>query len=87
MLHETTKKFMEGFRYDAHPMAMLVSTVAALSTVYPEARDIQDPDNRLLQIKRLIGKMPSIAAYVLSPQPGLPLRLPGQRSRTTPRTS
>ena len=38
MLHETTKKFMEGFRYDAHPMAMLVSTVAALSTVYPECQ-------------------------------------------------
>jgi citrate synthase len=62
MLHETTKKFMEGFRYDAHPMAMLVSTVAALATVYPESRDIHDANNRLLQIKRLIGKMPSIAA-------------------------
>src|SRR5690242_8308956 len=62
MLHETTKKFMEGFRHDAHPMAMLVSTVAALSTVYPEAKQVLDPANRLLQIKRLIGKMPSIAA-------------------------
>jgi citrate synthase len=62
MLHETTKKFMEGFRYNAHPMAMLVSTVAALSTVYPESRDVHDPENRLHQIKRLIGKMPSIAA-------------------------
>ena len=62
MLHETTKKFMEGFRYNAHPMAMLVSTVAALSTVYPDAKHIHDPENRLLQIKRLIGKMPSIAA-------------------------
>jgi citrate synthase len=62
MLHETTKKFMEGFRDNAHPMAMLVSTVAALSTVYPEAKNIHDPENRLLQIKRLIGKMPSIAA-------------------------
>jgi len=62
MLHETTKKFMEGFRYNAHPMAMLVSTVAALSTVYPESKNIHDPDNRLHQIKRLIGKMPSIAA-------------------------
>jgi len=61
MLHETTKKFMEGFRYNAHPMAMLVSTVAALSTVYPEARAVDDPNNRLLQVKRLIGKMPSIA--------------------------
>src|SRR5271168_2203533 len=62
MLHENTKKFMEGFRYDAHPMAMLVSTVAALSTIYPEARAVHDGDNRMLQIKRLIGKMPSIAA-------------------------
>jgi citrate synthase len=62
MLHETTKKFMEGFRYQAHPMAMLVSTVAALSTVYPDSKNIHDPATRLLQIKRLIGKMPSIAA-------------------------
>ncbi len=62
MLHETTKKFMEGFRYNAHPMAMLVSTVAALSTVYPESKNVHDPENRLHQIKRLIGKMPSIAA-------------------------
>ncbi len=63
MLHETTKKFLEGFRWNAHPMAMLVSTVAALSTVYPEARNVKDPANRKLQILRLIGKMPTIAAY------------------------
>ncbi len=62
MLHETSKKFMEGFRYNAHPMTMLVSTVAALATVYPDSKHIEDPENRLLQIKRLIGKMPSIAA-------------------------
>jgi citrate synthase len=62
MLHETTKKFMEGFRDNAHPMVMLVSTVAALSSVYPDSRNIQDPAVRMLQIKRLIGKMPSIAA-------------------------
>ncbi len=67
MLHETTKKFMEGFRYDAHPMVMFVSTVAALSSVYPEARRVHDAENRLLQIKRLIGKVPSIAAYVVPP--------------------
>ena len=54
MLHETTKKFMEGFRYNAHPMGMLVSTVAALSTIYPEAKNIHDPKNRLHQIVRLI---------------------------------
>jgi citrate synthase len=62
MLNETTKKFMEGFRYNAHPMAILVSTVAALSTVYPDAKHVHEPENRLLQIKRLVGKMPSIAA-------------------------
>jgi citrate synthase len=62
MLHETTKKFMEGFRDNSHPMAMLVSTVAALSTVYPDSKNTHDPAIRLLQIKRLIGKMPSIAA-------------------------
>src|SRR4051794_25924367 len=62
MLHETTKKFMEGFRYSAHPMSMFVSTIAALSSVYPDAKKIHDPENRLHQIIRLIGKMPSIAA-------------------------
>jgi citrate synthase len=76
MLHETTKKFMEGFRHDAHPMAMLVSTVAALSTVYPEARDIHDPNNRLLQIRRLIGKMPSIAAMSYRHSLGFPYVYP-----------
>jgi citrate synthase len=76
MLHETTKKFMEGFRYNAHPMAMLVSTVAALSTVYPEAKNILDPENRLLQIKRLIGKMPSIAAMTYRHHLGFPYVYP-----------
>ncbi len=76
MLHETTKKFMEGFRYDAHPMAMLVSTVAALATVYPESRDIHDPGNRLLQVKRLIGKVPTIAAMCYRHSLGLPYVYP-----------
>jgi citrate synthase len=76
MLPETTKKFVEGFHYDAHPMAMLVSTVAALSTVYPKAREIQDPANRLLQIKRLIGKMPSIAAMSYRHSLGFPYVYP-----------
>src|SRR5579863_9617579 len=57
MLHETTKKFMEGFRYSSHPMAMFVSTIAALSSVYPDAKDVHDPANRLHQIARLIGKV------------------------------
>jgi citrate synthase len=76
MLHENTKKFMEGFRYDAHPMAMLVSTVAALSTIYPEAREIHDAGNRMLQIKRLIGKTPSIAAMSYRHNAGLPYVYP-----------
>ncbi len=76
MLHETTKKFMEGFRHEAHPMAMLVSTIAALSTVYPQAREIHDAENRLLQIKRLIGKMPSIAAMSYRHSLGFPYVYP-----------
>ena len=63
MLHETTKHFLEGFRYNAHPMGMFISTVAALSTVYPEARNVHDAQTRRLQIYRLIGKVPTIAAY------------------------
>src|SRR5215475_14512012 len=76
MLHESTKKFMEGFRYDSHPMAMLVSTVAALSTVYPESKNIFDPVNRMLQIKRLIGKMPTMAAMAYRHSLGFPYVYP-----------
>jgi citrate synthase len=76
MLHETTKKFMEGFRDNSHPMAMLVSTIAALSTVYPDSKNIQDPAVRLLQIKRLIGKVPSIAAMSYRHISGLPYIYP-----------
>ncbi|MFZ1918180.1 MAG: citrate synthase [Terriglobales bacterium] len=76
MLHESTKKFMEGFRYDAHPMAMFVSSVAALSGVYPESRQIQDPANRLHQITRLIGKVPSIAAMSYRHSVGFPYVYP-----------
>ncbi len=76
MLQETTKKFMEGFGPSAHPMAMLVSTVAALSTVYPDAKNIHDPATRLLQIKRLVGKMPSIAAMSYRHSMGFPYIYP-----------
>ncbi len=76
MLHETTKKFMEGFRYDAHPMSMLISTVAALAAVYPGANEVHDPANRLLQIKRLIAKMPSIAAMSYRHSLGFPYVYP-----------
>ena len=76
MLHETTKKFMEGFRDNSHPMAMLVSTIAALSTVYPDSKNIQDPAVRLLQIKRLLGKVPSIAAMSYRHISGFPYIYP-----------
>jgi citrate synthase len=76
MLHEATKKFMEGFRYDSHPMVMFVSTVAALSSVYPEAREVHDAENRLLQIKRLIGKVPSIAGMSYRYNVGFPYVYP-----------
>jgi len=76
MIHESTKKFMEGFRYDAHPMAMFVSSVAALSSVYPESRHVHDPANRLHQIQRLIGKVPSIAAMSYRHSVGFPYVYP-----------
>jgi len=76
MLHETTRKFMEGFRYNSHPMAMLISTVAALSSVYPDSLHVHDPENRMLQIKRLIAKMPSIAAMSYRHSLGFPYVYP-----------
>jgi len=76
MLHETTKKFLEGFRYNAHPMGMFVSTVAALSTIYPEARQVHDPAIRRHQILRLIGKVPTIAAYCYRHSLGFPYVYP-----------
>jgi citrate synthase len=76
MLHETTKKFLEGFRYDAHPMAMFISTVAALSSVYDDARNVLDDATRRRQILRLIGKVPTIAAYTYRHSLGLPYVYP-----------
>jgi citrate synthase len=76
MVHENIKKFVDGFHYDAHPMGMLVSAVGALSTFYPEARNVDDPENRRLQIIRLIAKMPTIAAYVYRHSQGLPYAYP-----------
>jgi citrate synthase len=63
MLHENIKKFMDGFHHDAHPMGMLVSTLAGLSTFYPEAKSVLDTESRQRQIHRLIAKMPTIAAF------------------------
>jgi citrate synthase len=62
-VHENVKKFIEGFRYDAHPMGMLLGSVGALSTFYPDAKNIFDKGSRLRQTHRLIAKVPSIAAY------------------------
>src|SRR5436309_14466107 len=76
MLHETTKKFMEGFRYSAHPMSMFVSTIAALSSVYPDAKFVRDPKHRMHQIVRLIGKVPSIAAMSYRHNVGFPYVYP-----------
>jgi len=76
MLHESTKKFLEGFHHDAHPMGMFISTVAALSTIYPNARNVLDPDVRKLQIYRLIGKVPTIAAYCYRHSLGFPYVYP-----------
>jgi citrate synthase len=75
-VHENIKKFMDGFHHDAHPMGMLVSTVAALSTFYPEARDASDPETRRLQIIRLIAKMPTLAAFAFRHSLGLPYAYP-----------
>ncbi|HYB72949.1 MAG TPA: citrate synthase [Candidatus Sulfotelmatobacter sp.] len=63
MIHESIKKFLDGFRYDAHTMGMLVGTVGALSTFYPDAKHIMDPRSREIQIYRLIAKMPTIAGF------------------------
>src|SRR3954451_21567215 len=70
-IHENIKTLMQAFRYDAHPMGMFISTVAALSTFYPEAKQVNDADNRLAQIKRLITKVPTIAAYTFRHNRGL----------------
>ena len=70
-VHENIKTLMQAFRYDAHPMGMFISTVAALSTFYPEANRVNDADNRLAQIKRLIAKVPTIAAYTYRHNRGL----------------
>jgi citrate synthase len=83
-VHENVRSFMQGFRYDAHPMGMLLASVGALSTFYPDANQIKDPDTRYLQIIRLIAKMPTLAAFAYRHNMGQPyvypdndLRYPG----------
>ncbi|MDE3165671.1 MAG: citrate (Si)-synthase, partial [Acidobacteriota bacterium] len=76
LVHENVKKFMDGFHHDAHPMGILMSTVAALSTFYPEAKHFKEPENRRLQIVRLIGKMPTLASYAFRHRMGMPYVFP-----------
>jgi citrate synthase len=75
-VHENIKTLMQAFRYDAHPMGMFISIVAALSTFYPEANKVNDAENRLAQIKRLIAKVPTIAAFSYRHNRGLPYVYP-----------
>jgi citrate synthase len=75
-VHENLKKFMDGFHHDAHPMGMLVSAVAALSTFYPEAKNGVDPATRHLQIVRLIAKIPTLAAFAYRHSLGMPYAYP-----------
>jgi citrate synthase len=72
MLQESLKKFVDGFNYDAHPMGMLIGTVAAMSTFYPDARNIHDPVSRQTQTWRLIAKMPTLAALAYRHSMGMP---------------
>lgn len=75
-IHESIKKFLDGFHYDAHPMGMVISAVAALSTFYPDARNIFDEDSRRKQTWRLIGKMPTMAAFAYRHSLGMPYVYP-----------
>ena len=75
-IHENLKQFIEGFRYDAHPMGMLMASVSALSTFYPAANQISDPENRQLQITRMIAKMPTLGAFAYRHQQGKPYIYP-----------
>jgi citrate synthase len=75
-VHTNITKFLEGFRYDAHPMGMLLGVVGALSTFYPDAKHIQDPADRYLQRVRLLAKTPTIAAFAFRHSRGLPFVFP-----------
>jgi citrate synthase len=75
-VHENVKGFIQGFRHDAHPMGMLLGSVGALSTFYPDANDIKDPENRHIQTIRLIAKMPTLAAFAYRHNMGQPYVYP-----------
>ena len=75
-VHTNIIKFLEGFRYDAHPMGMLLGVIGALSTFYPDAKDVHDPQNRYIQRVRLLAKIPTLAAFVFRQTRGLPYEFP-----------
>ena len=75
-VHENIKSLMQGFRYDAHPMGMLLSSVGALSTFYPDAREISDPQTREIQVIRMIAKMPTLGAWAFRHAQGKPYIYP-----------
>ncbi len=75
-VHTNIIRFLEGFRYDAHPMGMLLGVVGALSTFYPDAKDIHDPANRYIQRVRLLAKLPTLAAFCFRQTRGLPYEFP-----------
>src|SRR5262245_19698885 len=76
IIHRNIEKFIDGFHYDAHPMGMLVSTVGALSTFYPDAHHIMDPESRRLQTYRLLAKMPTLAPFAYRHSIGMPYAYP-----------
>ena len=75
-IHENIKKFIDGFHHDAHPMGILVGTVGALSTFYPDAKDVFDESRRRAQLIRLVAKMPTLAAFAYRHARGLPYAYP-----------
>jgi citrate synthase len=75
-VHENVKKFIDGFHHDAHPMGILISTIAALSTFYPEAKNVGNQAVRREQVVRLIAKMPTLAAFAYRHAVGLPYAYP-----------
>ncbi len=76
MIHESMKKLMDTFNYDAHPMGMLIATIAAMSTFYPDARNIHDPASRTKQTYRMIAKIPTLAAFAYRHSMGMPYVYP-----------
>jgi len=78
MIHTNIQNLIETFRYDAHPMSIFISAVAALATLYPESRNVTDPEIRRMQAARLIAKTPSIAAFIYRHNMGWPIRYPDE---------